>query len=192
LIEEDEGHPEMPAPPPEQEIRKNVVSRIGLVFTMRRWLVSPWQMSTLAAFIIWSVSVLVYGSVSTGTVWSELNSRDTQTVMAACGLVGALMSFYGLHLRALESALWLEVSGYISLAFIVLVYALQIGENLDAPMTALGFMLSIGFLAASVLRSAQILLYLRAKRRQDHLLVTAKAAETAVLKPPPEEAADGQ
>ena len=145
-------------------------------FTAYRWKTNPFQITGLMSVIVTSIIVLIYGQLSSDSLWSEINNSDTQRALAVCSLFGSALSFYGLHLRALPSALWLELSGYVSLFFVFLVFIIQVGMVTVAPVASYGYMLVMSFLVASALRSIQIILYERARRRKERLTVMVMTA----------------
>src|SRR6185436_13003211 len=82
-------------------------------FTMHRWATNPFQMFSLFLLLQVSANQIVIGVPET-SAQSSL-SREAQIAVAACNLIGAIAAATGLHLRHFETALRIELAGYLSL-----------------------------------------------------------------------------
>jgi hypothetical protein len=142
-------------------------------FTMHRWATNPFQLYSLLLLLQVSVNQIVIGVPFNGP--QEALDRTAQIALAGCNLLGALISAYGLHLRNIERALWVELFGYVALAGSLGIYVGLVFLMQPLPNTSFGLALSEAFVFASLHRSIQIIRYKRARRRENH--VTDRAAD---------------
>lgn len=142
-------------------------------FTMHRWSTNPFQMYSLFLLMQVSLNQILIGVPFNGP--QEALDRDAQIALAACNLLGSLISAYGLHLRNLERAMWVELCGYISLAGSLAIYVYLVFIMQPLPNTSFGLALTEAFTFASIHRSIQIIRHKRARRRDR--LVTDRAAD---------------
>lgn len=136
-------------------------------YTWHRWMVNPFQMYATAFLVLVSTAQVGLG-ISPSTVVSELD-RSTQMSLSFCNLVGASIVLYGLHLRGTESSLWMEMSGYVSLIFVLSVYIYLLTTHQYLANTTYGFAFSQAFVYASIHRSIQIFRYKRMGRKKRRL-----------------------
>lgn len=147
-------------------------------FTVARWGTNPWQLWSITALFIVSILQLVIG-FGVQSVQYEANDPTTRVMIALTTFFGSLICLYGLHLRSLESALWIEVTGYINLLFVLAVYVYQVIDlNIISAAvvswpTNSGFALTVSAIPASVHRTIQIIQYKRAVRRKNQILALA-------------------
>jgi hypothetical protein len=132
-------------------------------FTMHRWGVNPFQMYALFFLLQVSLNQLVIGVPET-SAQSALNT-EAQIALATCTLIGCLVSAYGLHLRDVETALWIELSGYVSLAGSLGIWVYLVFVLFPLPNTSYGLAFAEAFVLFSIHRAVQIVAYKRAKRR---------------------------
>lgn len=147
-------------------------------FTMHRWATNPFQLYSLFLLMQVSANQIVIGVPFNGP--QEALDRQAQIALAACNLLGSLICVYGLHLRNLDRALWVELCGYVALVgslgiFVTLVFLMQ-----PLPNTSFGLALSEAFVLASLHRSIQIIRY-KLARRHDQLVIDKAAALLAKL-----------
>lgn len=145
---------------------------------MHRWATNPFQLYSLFLLMQVSANQIVIGVPFGGP--QEALDRQAQIALAAVNLFGAVVSAYGLHLRNLERALWVELCGYVSLVgslgmFVYLVFVMQ-----PLPNTSFGLALSEAFVLASLHRSIQIIRY-KLARRHDRLVTDKAVAILAKL-----------
>lgn len=134
-------------------------------FTLRRWSTQPWQMYPLL-FLFQVSAAQVWVGVPPNAAQSVLDG-DAQFALAACNLVGTLICAYGLHLRDIEIALWIELSGYASLIGSLAIFVVLVFAVFPMPNTSYGLAFAAAFVLASMHRAAQIAGYKCAKRRAD-------------------------
>lgn len=135
-------------------------------------------MWSLSALVVWATGILLDpNAVMQGTAPSDLNNPHTLNVIAAANLTGALISLTGLHMKDREFGIGAEVSGYIVLTASMLFY-LTMTFILIGPqsMSRVGTATTVGYTAAMIHRSVQILKY-QASRRKVHRLEN-KLADT--------------
>jgi hypothetical protein len=136
-------------------------------FTMHRWAVNPFQMYGVSFLAAVAIAQIQLGA-SPGSVQADLD-RNTLIALAICNIGGAGISLYGLHLRELESALWVEFCGYFCLIFVLGMYVWLLSHNQLNPNATYGFAFSEAFVFAAIHRSVQILLYKRARSKRFRL-----------------------
>lgn len=141
-------------------------------FTLHRWALNPFQMYGITFLLATAIAQIQLGASPT-SVQAELD-RHTMLTLAIANVVGATIALYGLHLRDLEGALWVEFCGYLVLVFVLFVYILLVTQSVINPSASYGYALAEAFVWASLHRSVQILLYKRAKRKKDKLSFEAK------------------
>lgn len=129
-------------------------------FTMHRWATNPWQMYTVSFLAAVAIAQIQLGA-SPGSVQADLD-RHTVLSLAVCNVVGSAIALFGLHLRDLESALWVEFCGYFGLIFVLGTYVMLLGQTNVNPTATYGFAFAEAFVFAAIHRSVQILLYKRA------------------------------
>lgn len=142
-------------------------------FTMHRWATSPFQMYPLSFLVAVAIAQIQLG-VSPASVQADLE-RHTVVAMAICNVFGASIALYGLHLRELESALWVEFWSYLCLIFVLGTYVGLLAQHTITANATIGFGFAEAFVFASVHRGVQILLYKRARFKQ------SKLAQRAVI-----------
>ena len=136
-------------------------------FTVRRWALNPFQMYDMAFVVAAALAQIVLGAAPS-SVQADLNAR-TLLALAVCNVFGGVFALFGLHLRDLETALWVEVSGYLCLIFVLGLYVVMLVDQRINASATYGFALSEAFVFASIHRSVQILLYKRATRHHRDL-----------------------
>lgn len=136
------------------------------VFTGARWGTHPFQMYPITFLMLVSISQVVIG-VSPATVQAKLEPGAVLSI-AGANLIGGTVTMIGLHLKDVEQGLWLEVCGYVSLTFTLIVYVTLASRQVNAPVATIGLALSEGFLFASFHRALQIVLYKWALYRRQH------------------------
>jgi len=132
-------------------------------FTMRRWGTNPFQLYNLFLLLQVSINQIIIGVPETSA--QAALSHDAQVALAICNCTGAAISAYGLHLRDFETGLWIELSGYASLAGSLGLYIVMVFLLFPLPNTSFGLALIEAFVLASIHRSIQIVRYKRARRR---------------------------
>lgn len=136
--------------------------------TWSNWKTHPWQMWSLTALVVWAVGILADpNAIMQGTLnTTGLNNPHTLNVIAASNLVGALISLTGLHMKDREFGIGAEVSGYIvltsSMIFYLVMSVILIGPQAFARV---GTATSVGYTAAMIHRSIQILVYQASRRK---------------------------
>lgn len=141
-------------------------------FILRRWALNPFQMYGITFLLATAIAQIQLGASPT-SVQAELD-RHTMLTLAIANVVGGVIALYGLHLRDLEGALWVEFCGYVILVFVLGVYVTLIIQSVINPSASYGYALAEAFVWAALHRSVQILLYKRAKRKKDKLSIEAK------------------
>lgn len=136
--------------------------------TWQMWNSHPWQMWSLTALVVWALGILSDpNAIMQGTLnTTGLNNPHTLNVVAAANLTGALISLTGLHMKDREFGIGAEVSGYIVLTASMIFY-LVMSFFLIGPQSfaRVGTATSIGYTAAMIHRSVQILAYQSSRRK---------------------------
>ncbi len=149
---------------------------------MRRWALNPFQLYDISWLMAASIAQLYLGATP-GSVLADNLDRTTVLYLAIANIIGGGIALFGLHLKDLEEALWVEVCGYSVLIFVLGIYVYLMTSNLINPNASYGFALSEAFVYAGIHRSVQILLYKRARRRHRLLAQEALLLERAVVVP---------
>lgn len=147
-------------------------------FTMHRWATNPFQLYSLFLLLQVSANQIAIGVPFGGP--QEALDRTAQIALAGCNLLGALICAYGLHLRNIERALWVELFGYVALVGSLGIYVALVFLMQPLPNTSFGLALSEAFVFASLHRSIQIIRY-KLARRHDRLVTDKAAAILAKL-----------
>lgn len=136
-------------------------------FTGSRWATDPFQLYDISFLLLVSLAQVVIG-VSPQSVQAQFD-RGTQVSLAFANMVGACIALVGLHLKRLETGLWVELWGYISLTLTLAFYCYQLLISTTGPIATLGFTLSEAFVFASLHRAIQVIRYKyhRKHRRYD-------------------------
>jgi hypothetical protein len=146
---------------------KRTVTWFKSVFSIQRWMLNPFQMYDIVMLLAVAITQVLAGA-SPGSVQKDLDYQ-TLAALAICNIAGSLIALFGLHLRELESALWIELCGYLALIFVMIVYlSLLFTNQLNATATY-GFGFGEAFVFAAIQRSVQIALYKRARGRHFRL-----------------------
>jgi hypothetical protein len=147
-----------------------LLRRVRDTFTMRRWCTNPFQLWNVTLLLQVSLHLVVFGEAPTqnATAQGVLDSH-AQFALAACNLFGTSICLFGLHLRDISTALWIELSGYISLIGSVGIYLVLAYVVFGWPTTSFGLALTQAFVLASIHRIVQIIQYKRARRRRTFL-----------------------
>lgn len=142
------------------------------MFTIQRWMLNPFQMYDIAMLMGVAITQVTVGA-SPGSAQQDLDYK-TLLSLAICNIAGSSLALLGLHLRELESALWIELCGYLALIFVMIVYlSLLYNGQINASATY-GFGFAEAFVFAAIQRSIQIGLYKRA--RGTHLRLAEEAS----------------
>lgn len=149
------------------------------VFTLHRWALNPFQMYDITFLLATSVAQVVLGATP-GSVFADSLDRQTILALAISNIIGASIALWGLHLRDLESALWVEFWGYAVLIFVLGTYVLLVTQNQANPNASYGFALAEAFVYAAIHRSVQVLLYKRARRKRFKLAQQADQLQRAL------------
>lgn len=145
------------------------MSGLGREFTATRWQSNPFQMIATLILGIWAVLQIARGMTADTVLETELD-RHAQLMLSSTNLFGALICLTGLHMRDWESALWVEVIGYVSLVGSLGIYLYLVAEKTGEVFnTSPGVGLSWAFVLASVVRTTQILRLKKAERHADEL-----------------------
>jgi hypothetical protein len=144
-------------------------------FTLHRWALNPFQMYPITFLAGVAVSQLQLGA-SPLSVQADLE-RHTAIALAVCNIFGAGIALFGLHLRDLETALWVELYGYLCLIFVLGTYLYLLYRGQVNPGSTYGFGFSQAFVYAAAHRAAQILLYKRARGKRYKLAREATALQ---------------
>jgi len=104
-----------------------------------------------------SISQVVIG-VSPTSVQAQYD-QGTVASVAGANLVGGIVTMTGLHLRRVETGLWLELCGYASLTLTLVVYISTVARTVQVPIATIGYSLSQAFLFACFHRAFQIAIY---------------------------------
>lgn len=147
-------------------------------FTFHRWFVNPFQMYNTMFLLLVSTAQMGLG-IAPNVVLNALDIR-TQLSLAFCNFIGALIVLYGLHLQEIETALWVELSGYFCLIFVLGIYVALLISQQTQPASTYGFGFSTAFIYASVHRSVQIWLYKRVVRKRALLADQVKGLRTVL------------
>jgi hypothetical protein len=144
-------------------------------FTLNRWALNPFQTYPIAFLACVAISQLELGAGPT-SIQAELE-RHTAIALAMCNLFGSAIALLGLHLRDLESALWVELYGYLCLTFVLVTYLYLVYRGQINPGSTYGFGFSQAFVYAAAHRAVQILLYKRARGKRYKLAREATALQ---------------
>lgn len=148
-------------------------------FTLNRWSLNPFQMYDIVMLAAVALGQIVLGA-SPGSIQEGLD-RHTLIALAVCNVVGSSWSLFGLHLRDLETGLWIELWGYLALTFVLCTYLwLLFHGQLNAGATY-GFGFGEAFVFASIHRAIQIMLYKRAHKKHGQLLQEANVLREALI-----------
>lgn len=158
-------------------------------FTLHRWALNPFQMYSITFLLAVAVSQIQLGSSPT-SIQADLDRRVT-LALAICNIVGAGIALLGLHLRDLESALWVEMWGYLCLIFVlsIFLYLLFLGQI--NPGSTYGFGFAQAFVYGAVHRTIQIVLYKRARTKRYKLAREANALQETLNSILPRSAVEG-
>lgn len=148
-------------------------------FTLHRWALNPFQMYGISFLLAAAIAQMQLGATP-GGVFADHLDYQTIRALAVANTVGGCIALFGLHLRELESALWVEFCGYLVLVFVLGLYVFLVTTNQLNPNASYGFALAESFMWAAVHRSIQILLYKRARRRRMRLACEAHALQQAL------------
>lgn len=122
--------------------------------TMRRWNLNPFQMWLLLFLGIVSFSqMLVFAHHIPGF---DESARQAAFSLAFCNFVGGLICFGGLHLRDRDTALWVELCGYVALTGSLGIYTYIVWYLEPGPPTSYGIGMCEAFILASMHRAALI------------------------------------
>lgn len=136
-------------------------------FTVRRWALNPFQLYDMAFMMAAAIAQIVLGATPS-SVQADLDPK-TLLSLAVCNMVGGGIALLGLHLRDLETALWVEFYGYLCLVFVLGYYLFLLADQRVNVSASYGFALSEAFVFAAIHRSVQILLYKRATQKHRDL-----------------------
>jgi hypothetical protein len=131
---------------------------IKSTFTLRRWLSQPFMLCGVGLLQQASIWQLVLGNSQTVMTSGELAPRSV-VFLSIANLVGSTIVFYGLHLRDWEQSLSLELSGYLSMIWPLLLWVALVYLDVPLPNTSYGLNLTEGFVIASGIRIVLILRY---------------------------------
>lgn len=143
------------------------MKRLAGIFTVRRWAVNPFQMYCLSFLVAAATAQITLGATPS-SVQADLDVK-TLLALAVCNVAGGAIALFGLHLRELEAALWVELWGYVCLVFVMGIYLMMLADQRINVSASYGFALSEAFVFAAIHRSVQILLYKRATRKHRDL-----------------------
>jgi hypothetical protein len=142
---------------------------IAQEFTTHRWRSNPFQMFSTLFLGTWSLLGIIRGATEGGVLATQVD-HHAQVILAATNLFGAIICLFSLHMRDLESALWVEVVGYVSLVGSLGIYLYLVTEKTGNLFnSAPGVGLSWAFMAASLFRTVQIFRLKKAERRAREL-----------------------
>lgn len=138
-------------------------------FTFMRWRYDPFQLMATASLGIWSLLQLTVGVTPGGPFDTQID-HHAQVFVSSSNLLGAIICMTGLHMRDLDSALWVEVIGYISLIGTLVLYV-QIVESTTSSWynSGYGYGLTIAFCAGAIVRTWQIFALKKAQRKAREL-----------------------
>lgn len=165
-------------------------SRLRHTFTLHRWALNPFQMYDLTFLFAVAIVQVVIGATP-ASVQSDLD-HSTLLALATANIFGCIIALTGLHLRELESALWVEFCGYLALIFVLGTFVFLVATNLANPNASVGFALAEAFVAASIHRSTQILFYKRARHKHIALGREATALRDVLNRITPDEPIQGK
>lgn len=131
-------------------------------FTGTRWSLNPFQLYAVSFLMLLSLTQIVVG-VSPVSVQAQFD-RPTQLSLAGANFIGALLVMVGLHMRRLETGLWIELWGYASLTATMFFFIFTTVGHVVMPISTLGFTLNEAFAFASLHRAIQIAVYKRSRR----------------------------
>lgn len=137
-------------------------------FSFNRWRSNPFQLCGTTILGIWSIMQIVKGSTPSTVLDTQLDDQ-AQMLVSATNLLGSIICLFGLHMRDLASALWVEVIGYVSLIGSLGIYIWLVATKTGPFNTSYGYGLAIAFAGSSLIRTVQIFLLKRAERRADDL-----------------------
>lgn len=153
-------------------------------FTLHRWALNPFQMYAVTFLIAVAVAQVQLGAAP-GSVQADALDRQTMLSLAISNCIGGFIALWGLHLRDLEAALWVEFWGYMVLIFVLGFYVYLLTQNQANPNATYGFGFAEAFVYAAVHRSVQILLYKRARHKRSALVREADFLQSlSVIAPP--------
>ena len=153
-------------------------------FTLHRWALNPFQMYDITFLMAVAVAQVQLGATP-GSVYADNLDRQTLVSLAVSNIIGAIIALLGLHIRDLESALWVEFWGYMILIFVLGFYVILVTQNQINPNASYGFALAEAFVYAAIHRSVQILLYKRARRKRFKLMMEADFLRSRLMVNPP-------
>jgi hypothetical protein len=136
---------------------------IGENFTWHRWRVNPFQMYFTAFLLLASTAQLGFGVAPTSPTVHLYD--NTQAALAFCAFWGVLTVLFGLHLKDIETGLWVEVCGYVPVMFVEGISVYLMFTTQVIPFASHNFAFDQAMVYASLQRSIQIWLYKRARRR---------------------------
>lgn len=134
-------------------------------FTLHRWALNPSQMYSITFLLAAAIAQVELGSTPGGILADQLD-RQTILSLAVANVIGGGIALFGLHLRDLESALWVELCGYLLLVFVVGIYVTLLIIHQPNANASYGFALSEAFVFSALHRGVQIALYKRARRKR--------------------------
>lgn len=158
-------------------------------FTMHRWATNPFQIYGVSFLMAVAIAQIALG-VAPNSVQADLD-RKTVLALAVCNVFGAGIVMFGLHLRDLESALWVEFCGYFGLIFVLGTYVFLLSQHQINPNATYGFAFAEAFVFAAIHRSVQILLYKRARTRRSRLAERAELMQETLDAIMPKDGVEG-
>ena len=132
-------------------------------FTWTRWRTDPFQMYFTAFLMLVSTAQMGLGAAPTSSQ-SHL-ATTTQLAVAFCSFWGVLIVMLGLHLKDVETGLWIECSGYLCIFFVLALAVFLQFTTQQLAFTTHAFAYDQAFVYAALQRSIQVWLYKRARRR---------------------------
>lgn len=132
-------------------------------FTWTRWRTDAFQMYFTAFLMLVSTAQLGLGAAPQS---SQYHLEDaTQNAVAFCCLWGVLIVMLGLHLKDVETGLWIEMSGYLCIFFVLSLSVYLQFTTQTLAFTTHSFAFDQAFVYAALQRSIQVWLYKRTRRR---------------------------
>lgn len=136
-------------------------------FTWHRWRINPFQMYFTSFLLLVSTAQMGMGVAPSSPAVHLYD--NTQIALSFCAFWGTVIVLFGLHLRDIETGLWVEVCGYMPVIFteglsVYLMFATQV-----IPFTSHNFAFDQAMVYAALQRSIQIWLYKRARRKASAL-----------------------
>lgn len=132
-------------------------------YTMHRWGSNPYQMYIISILLTTSITQLTFG-VAASSVQADQLDYASQTALAVANLIGAAIAILGLHMKDIQTALWIEFFGLMSLIVTLGIWVFLVYITVALPNTSYGLNLSEACVLASIHRSIQIIMYKRARR----------------------------